>query len=356
MESYDSILNRMRAKFKDKAGFSADDASDVGIRLEVLAGEIFSVMSNIEWLKREMFPQTASGVQLDKHARQRGLKRKGAIKSKGKLKFTMKEKSERDVIVPEGTVCATSGENSIRFITLEDAVISAGNLYVEVDAQSEKAGRDSNTNAQTINIIVTQLQSVDSVINMDAFAGGLDEETDEELRKRLIENYRNVSNGTNVAFYKNFVLKYDGVNTASVAKMARGVGTIDIYVSGRGTSIDIDKISQMQSDINKAKEINVDVKVLNAELVTVDVELSIEVQVGYDKETVKNLCKQAIRNYFLSLGIGDTVYLAAISDVVYHTEGVKNYQFTSGHDADIVMTNGKQAICGTITITDMQEE
>ena len=71
----------MRETFSDKAGFSPDDASDIGIRLKVLAGEIYSACSQAEFLKRQAFPQTAEGDFLDLHARQRGISRKPAIPS-----------------------------------------------------------------------------------------------------------------------------------------------------------------------------------------------------------------------------------------------------------------------------------
>ena len=65
METYDAILARMKEKFQELSGFSADDASDVGIRMKVLAGEVFSLWNGLEWLKRQAFPATAMGEYLE---------------------------------------------------------------------------------------------------------------------------------------------------------------------------------------------------------------------------------------------------------------------------------------------------
>ncbi len=46
-ETYESILSRMQDRFQELAGFPADDASDIGIRLKVLAGELFSACTNL---------------------------------------------------------------------------------------------------------------------------------------------------------------------------------------------------------------------------------------------------------------------------------------------------------------------
>ena len=42
MPSYESIVQRMQEEFEKQAGFVPDDASDIGIRMKVLAGELFS--------------------------------------------------------------------------------------------------------------------------------------------------------------------------------------------------------------------------------------------------------------------------------------------------------------------------
>ena len=109
-ETYESILSRMQGRFQELAGFQADDASDIGIRLKVLAGEIFSAYTNLDWLQRQVFPQTAQGSQLDYHAQQRGIQRKSAVCSQGMLEFSREAALLYDVTIPEGTVCATSQE------------------------------------------------------------------------------------------------------------------------------------------------------------------------------------------------------------------------------------------------------
>ena len=43
MDSYQEILDRMKEKYKELSGYDADGASDIGIRMQVLAGEVFSL-------------------------------------------------------------------------------------------------------------------------------------------------------------------------------------------------------------------------------------------------------------------------------------------------------------------------
>ena len=221
-ETYEAILERMENRFQELAGFSPDDASDIGIRLKVLAGEIFSAYTNLSWLQRQVFPQTAQGTYLDYHAQQRGLQRKPALPSQGILQFSRETALPYDAVIPEGTVCAVSGENGVRFVTTRRAVLKAEEFSVSVPAQSEEGGQAMNAAAGAIQVLVTPPPGITAVTNPNGFTGGADGETDDGLRERILESYRSIPNGTNSAFYREFVLQYDEIYSASVVPRARG--------------------------------------------------------------------------------------------------------------------------------------
>ena len=61
METYEEILGRMQGTFEELAGYPADDASDIGIRLRVLAGEVYSLTAAMDWLEQQFFAQSAHG-------------------------------------------------------------------------------------------------------------------------------------------------------------------------------------------------------------------------------------------------------------------------------------------------------
>ena len=158
-ETYESILSRMQDRFQELAGFPADDASDIGIRLKVLAGELFSACTNLDWLKR----QAAQGIQLDYHAQQRGIQRKSAVRSQGTLEFSREAALLYDVTIPEGTVCAVSQEEGLRFVTTRKGILKAGDFSVSVPAASEEGGAQANAAAETIKVLVTPPPGVTAV-------------------------------------------------------------------------------------------------------------------------------------------------------------------------------------------------
>lgn len=350
MITYNNILSKMQDKFTELAGYSANDASDIGIRLKVLAGEIYSSYTNMQFIKTQMFPQTATGDYLDMHAEQRGLKRVGATKSKGYLKFVRGENISYSINIPKGTICSTSGLNGVRFVTLEATCLEAGETYASVLACSESAGALTNTDKNTINVIITLPAGVTSVTNEEDFVGGNDGETDEDLRARLLDSYKNIPNGTNCAFYKNIALEFSDVYSASViSRPNESTGTVHIYVAGQGTVLSNDKMSAIQSKINSLKEINVDAVVKAPTTVSVGVTLSITVKDGYSFSTIKTNCENNITNYFSNLHIGEDVLLADIANIVYNTEGVKNYKFTNFNDKSVSDT--QLAVLSTVSIT-----
>lgn len=348
--TYSEILENMKNEFKNLAGFDADEASDIGIRLKVLAGEIFSTMASIDWLKNQMFPQTATASQLDLHAEQRGLTRKPATKARGKLTFSRQRSILYDITIPEGTVCATSGSDGFRYKTTETVVLPAGSLSVQANAEAELPGAASNTLAETITVMVTPPAAITSVSNALAFSGGTDSESDDDLRKRLIESYRNIPNGTNAAFYKECALQYDDVYSASAVSRAGGDGTVYVYVAGRGGVLGASVMKSIQDDINVLREINVDVTVKAPKLVARNVSVTLYPKDGYTFSDIEDECQTVISNYFSSLKIGEPYFVAGLGNAIFNMEGVKNYKFTSNNYSDYITGNDELVCLGTVKI------
>ena len=114
------------------------------------------------------------------------------------------------------------------------------------------------------------------------------------MRERLIDSYKNISNGTNSAFYKAHVLKYDGIYSASVVAKERGVGTVDIYVAAKGGVPSDNLVSEIQNEISAIRELNVDVKVNKATTVEISVAVDVTVKTGYSFDEIKAQCNTKI--------------------------------------------------------------
>ncbi len=336
-ENYSEIFERMKSEFERNAGYVPDDASDIGIRMKTLAGEIFSLESSLDFLKRQMFPTTATGEYLDKHAEMRGIKRKAAIKSKGTLMFYVERPLSYSFTVPKGTVCSVS-DGSLRFITDEDTVLPVNESFVMAAAHAENGGSNYNIPLNSVTSIVTYFSEAISVNNSTVFRGGAAAESDEALRERIAESYYNPSNGDNEEYYKKIALSVDGVYSVGIKSLAKGTGTVGVYIASRAAKCSDEVVSAVQQEMDNKRGINVRVYVENAVLTGVVIKVSVSVREGYYPDDVKNNVHKAIVEYFRKMCVGDAVKRCEIGEIIYHVDGVRNYVFdtevTKEYDGD----------------------
>lgn len=350
MDSYESVLSRMNGKFAELAGYSPDDASDIGIRMKVLAGEVYSLNSAVEWLTMQTFAQTAQGEQLDLRAQERSITRKPPVAASGSLTFSRTTPLWYNAAVPAGTVCSTTGDEPVRYVTLEEAVLPQGELNVSVPARAEAGGRAGNAQPGTVTVMVTPPPSMESVTNPAAFTGGEDSESDSELRGRLMQSYSGVSNGTNTFFYREFALQYDGVHSVGVVPRESGAGTVGVYLGGRGAVPPDDVVAQVRTDLGKVREINVSVHVAAAQTVPVNVEVSVVPAENVTNEEAVAAADQAVLDYFSQLAVGEPVIVAAMGAAILATGKAVNYSFSSSVITDRTMGANQLAVCGNRNI------
>lgn len=349
MQTYDEILKSMTEKYTELSGITPDERSDIGIRLRVLAGEIYSSAVNSQWLKRQMFVSFAEGEYLDLHAGERGITRREETPSYGEVTFSVAEAATENISIPKGTVVACFA-SLLRFETLYDTVIYAGETSATANAKSLGAGRAYNVLAGSISVMVTPPSGVDAVTNAAAFTGGCDKESDESLRDRVVKSIKFPANATNCAYYEAMAESVDGVSSAAVVPRGRGVGTVDVYVAADGAEASDETVSKVQILLSKEREVNVDVLVKKAESSPVSFYFKIEVQEGYAFDAVRSECKSAVSDYINSRGAGGDVLMCHVADIVYHVEGVKEFAFVSGVNSDHRGNSYTFPVAGTISV------
>lgn len=350
MESYSEIENRMFQKYKLLTGYDCHEASDISIRIKLLAGELFNLQSSINWLNNQLFPQTAAGQQLDYHAEIRDLERKSATAAKGKLLFSIPEARTAAIDIPNGTICSTTGKDPVKFMVNHGVTIEVGKTSVEVEAFALTKGSLSNVAKGTICVINNLSVSELTVTNNAAFSGGSNEEDDESLRRRIIEDIKTPPTGTNKAYYKKLAQNIDGVYSANVVSRARGNGTVDVYIAAQGAVIDQSYVDQVQALLNQERELNVDVLVSAATIGKVPLTLTLKEKSGYDFEEVKNNVIKNIGEYFSTLQVGESVHISSVGSYIGAVEGVEHFVFTTGSTTDISTLPSQLLTVGTISI------
>lgn len=350
METYDNILNRMKNRYTELSGFEVAEMSDVGVRLRVLAGEIYTAMVNAEWLKRQMFADTAESEYLEYHAMLRGLTRRGASRAVGTVKFSVPINAVVKFVIPEGTVVATSGEEPLLYETTEPAEIAIGTKSCTVGIRALYEGSQYNVGAGKIRVMVTPPAGVQAVTNPEACTSGTDVESDESLRARIVSSFRSAPSGANCAYYRKLAMETDGVVSAGVVPRARGTGTVDVYVAGEGGGVSDEVLAQVQERLSYMREVNVDVKALRAIASGVSLLVRLDVADGYESEDVISRVEQAVKDYVKHRGVGDGVLLNDVGEVIYHVDGVKEYALPFGSNSDVRCSQSEYPLLSSLKI------
>ncbi len=346
-DSYAEILKRMQDRFTELAGYSPDDASDVGIRMKVLAGEVYSLGCAIDWLRQQTYAQSAAGKPLEYRAMERGLTRKPAAAATGTLTFSRKTALWYAVPIPAGTVCATSGVGAARYVTTQDAELAPAAMSVDVPAKAEEAGAAGNTDAGTVTVSVTPPASVEAVTNGTAFSGGEDAEDDEELRARLTACWAEPATGANAAWYRGIAESFDGVFSASVVPCAKGPGTVAVYLAGKGAPAADSAVQQVKNEFAARGDLCAAVTVQAATAVPVDVSCRIAVKAGQNVIAAKLQIAEAVSEYFLGLRVGEPAVFSALTAKIFETGLVDDCTFSSAGKAAAA---NELAVRGTVNV------
>ena len=352
MKEWTEIYEQMRGTFAQRAGFVPSEGCDSAVRLYALAAELQSLLMQADWVLDQSFPQTAQGMYLDYHAETRGITRGAAEKAAGTLRFAAADKVTAACPIEKGTVCMTA--EGVRFETTEDAAIAVGSQWADVPAQAVEAGAGGNVIAGTVTLLSAMPVGVVQCTNPTAFSGGCDAESDEALRGRVLASYQRLPNGANAAYYEQEAMRYPGVAAAKAVGRARGIGTVNVVIATHAGVPDAALLAAVETDLQKKREIAVDVKVLAPAVETVAVTAALKAAPGYTFAEVKAGAQSALEALFTGELLGKSVTTARLLTLLCGVEGVENVHLTAPA-ADVAVDATELPMLGTVTISELTE-
>ena len=352
MKEWTEIYEQMRGTFAQRAGFVPSEGCDSAVRLYALAAELQSLLMQADWVLDQSFPQTAQGMYLDYHAETRGITRGAAEKAAGTLRFAAADKVTAACPIEKGTVCMTA--EGVRFETTEDAAIAVGSQWVDVSAQAAEAGAGGNVIAGTVTLLSAMPVGVVQCTNPAAFSGGCDAESDETLRGRVLASYQRLPNGANAAYYEQEAMRYPGVAAAKAVGRARGIGTVNVVIATHAGVPDAALLAAVETDLQKKREIAVDVKVLAPAVETVAVTAALKAAPGYTFAEAKAGAQSALEALFTGELLGKSVTTARLLTLLCGVEGVENVHLTAPA-ADVAVGSTELPMLGTVTISELTE-
>ncbi len=353
MKYYEQLVERMTTYYRNQTGFTPDQASEVMLRIRILAAQLDSYCQEAEEAARQSSPFTATGEALEHHAALRGLSRKEGAKATGVVLFRRSSPAGYDISIPAGTVLQSTGAEALRYVTVKD-VVMLGHMDSALSIiEAVEPGARYNLRSGAITVMVTPPAGITEVVQSSDCHSGTDPESDEELRHRLIDACRYPAVGVNAGFYRGLLLAQSGVGKVKVLPTHRGSGTVDAVVYGKGEALPEDRIAALQQLLRQQRDLGIDAVVRQAVTTPVNLELEVAAASGWEQGAVAERCREAITAEMAELEIGEPWLLARMSRLLMSLPGVYNCRVTLPV-ADAFPLEDRLLVPGGITIREME--
>lgn len=207
------------------AGASFIGNSVLRVMADATAGMTHLVLRFINWLALQLLPDTAETEWLDRHAdiwlvnSDFTTGRKVATLAEGSVTMT----GIVDTVVPLGTKIESDTTN---YETIGQATI--GITATEILVRAIDAGVNGNLVPGDRIALSDPIVGVDNAVIVVTMLGGVDQETDDELRVRVLERIRQPPMGGDSEDYVAWALAVPGVTRAWSAPLEMGMGTVTV--------------------------------------------------------------------------------------------------------------------------------
>lgn len=316
--------------------------SNLNVLARMMAGSVHGLYGALEYLSRQVFPDTADAEHLDRWASIWGITRKVAVAASGPVTLTGVAGS----IVPAATVLARS--DGAEFTVDADTTLVGGSADANVTASL--AGAAGNTAAASALSFVTPVTGVSTTATVAAAAivNGSDTETDASLRERLVARIQDVPQGGADFDYVNWAKEVSGVTRAWVYPQELGAGTVTVrFVRDDDASPipDAAEVAAVQAYIDARRPVTAVVAVVAPTAVPLNFTIAVTPNTAAVKVAVEAELRDLIRREAVP---GGTLLLSHIREAISLAAGETNYTMTAP-SADVALTLGQITTFGAIT-------
>lgn len=202
--------------------------NNLWITATVIGGLFWEALSTVRNMPNLYMPDVAEGVYLERWAGVQGVYRTLADYASGNVIFF----GSNGAFVPAGTVVTANNGNA--YETLADVTIDAS-LAASAVVRAKQVGSQYNLIVNTPMSLGNAIAGVDSVtVGNSALTGGVDDETDDELRERMLLTIRSTSRYGTMCDFRDWALEVEGVEKSWVRMVG---GTIQVIVRLDGASV-----------------------------------------------------------------------------------------------------------------------
>jgi uncharacterized phage protein gp47/JayE len=320
--------------------------SILGILARVFSGAVHGLYGYLDYLAKQLMPDTATGIWLERWARIWSIFRKAAVPAQGNIDCT----GTNGALIPQGSTLQRS--DGTEYTTDADATIVAGTATVAVTAST--GGADTNTAAASTLTFSAPIAGINSTATVDGtgLIGGVDTESDDDLRSRLLSRIQQPPQGGAAHDYVAWALEVAGVTRAWCYPIENGAGTVvvrfmmdDAYVDGIPLAGDV---TEVQNYIDARRPVGLALNGFTA-VAPVAVPLDFTISVAPDTQAVRDAVEAELADMIRrDAEPGGTIRLSRIHEAISLADGETDHVLTAPA-ADVPHTTNQIATMGTVT-------
>lgn len=358
--SLGDLVARIREDLRTRMGIVGDIPSAVlrravvHITATVWAGAVHVLHGHLDWIYRQAFPTLADREALIEYAKRFGdLSPKAATFASGPV-----------------TVTGTNGEDVLagvflrrvdgeRFEVTVGGEIAAGTLTITVEAVNPGAIGNTDTSATlTFESPIPGINS-DATVAAPGITGGVDEESTEDFRVRVLDREREPPQGGADHDYVAWALEVPGVTRAWVYPHENGLGTVVVrFVRDVDDNIIPDlptpngEVAAVQAKLDEERPVTAEVTAVAPTPLSVDITIDVT---PYNQD-IEDAINAEIADLFLNQAApGDgngqgTIYLSQLQTAVGSAAGVTDFTIVAPA-ADVVPPLGQIPVIGAVSIS-----
>ena len=311
----DRILNDENIKKTELAVNEGSITNSIVSALSVEEAKLFIDMMN---LFRLAFIEEGFYDYLDKRVNEFGIYRKEGEFATGEVEF----KGDIGTRIDNGSIIRING---LDYSVIKDVVISETTEENKSPIQANEVGVQYNVPIGSIFTIAEEITGLESIVATTEIEGGIDKETDEELRTRFYETQRNNATSGNVAHYEQWAKEVDGVYNAKVTPLWNGAGTVKVAIVGKGNKPTSEDVTEKcKAYLEEVRPIGATVTVITPTLLNIDVSAKVKLFTSSSLEQAKADILMKLEDY-VSTATGEVVY-SKIFSIIASCEHIKDVE------------------------------
>lgn len=319
VKSFESILEDMLERVSDSV--DKREGSLIRSALAPVAAELAEGYIYLDSYADLLLADTAVGEYLDRMCGLSGIERKPAVAAVVIGKFSDEEGNPAELTTGLEFLCGAD-------VYIVGEQVSSGRYLLTAKTPGAAANRVTGE--------LLPVDYVDGVMSAEIVgieSYGEDEESDESLRARYIENMTAPAFGGNVSDYEQKVLAFDGVGAVKVFPVCSGAGTVGLVIgSSSGRAVDSSLPAEIAEEFNRKDENNISsglapightVYVKSASELTVNINAVVEMATGVAVSAVQADVEKAVREYINGIDFyAERLHQAPVMMAILQVDGI----------------------------------